>query len=186
MGHLGAIWGELGAILGPFWAILGHLGAILGPSWAILGHFGASWGHLGAILGPSWAIERLLGAILKSLGAFLGPFWGPPEALLGPSWGHLGAVMGVFGNSKSREGQEHQETPRRWTNSAKIARRLGESTIFKGAGEHVEAFLRLSWAIFGPFWGHLGAVLQPSWAISEQRRSQRPQISIFLRFWTLL
>ena len=49
MGHLGAILGHHGAILGPSWghleASLGHLGAILGPS-------GASWGRIEAILGP--------------------------------------------------------------------------------------------------------------------------------------
>ena len=91
---------------------------------------------------------------------------------MGSSWG----CHGRFDNSKSREGQELQETPRRLTNSAKIARRLGESTIFKGPGEHVEAFLRLSWAIFGPFWGHLGPSrghLWQSWSQNEVKLALR-------------
>ena len=51
-GRFEAIFGTLGAILGPFWnqlgASWGHLGAILGPLGAILGPF---WGNLGATFG---------------------------------------------------------------------------------------------------------------------------------------
>ena len=56
-----AVWGHLGAILGPSWGHVGpswgHLGEILGYlglPWTILDHLGPSWGHLGAILEPSW------------------------------------------------------------------------------------------------------------------------------------
>jgi hypothetical protein len=108
----GAILDCLVAIVGPCWAgpswghlgaILGHLGVIVGSSWghleAIMGHLGLYWGHLGAISGPSWAI---LGPSLGHLGAILGP----SRAIERPSWavlmpfsailGHLDAISGAF------------------------------------------------------------------------------------------
>ena len=41
MGHVGAIWADLGAVLGALGAILGDLEAILGLSGGVLGALGA-------------------------------------------------------------------------------------------------------------------------------------------------
>ena len=104
-----AVWGHLGAVLGPSWGHVGpswgHLGEILGYlglPWTILDHVGPSWGHLGAILEPSWV--------------HLVPFWlhfGSPfgskehpkqklkfktisDTILGPVWSHVGIIDHVW------------------------------------------------------------------------------------------
>ena len=88
---------------------------------------------------------------------------------MGPSWGHLEAFLGnlgaILGHCKALQGQERRTAERnriRQANLAKIARRLGESTIFEGPGDHVEAFLGPSWVIVGL----LGAILRHRGAIS--------------------
>ena len=77
-----AIWGHLGAVMGPSLAILGRLGAHL---WAMLGRFGAILGHLWAVLGPSWGRS-------------------------GPSWCHLGAIFryswALLGHLRPSRGHE--------------------------------------------------------------------------------
>ena len=50
-------------------------------------------------------------------------------------------------------------------NSSKIARHLGESTVFHVQGRHFEAFLGQFWGILGSSWA-LGAVLGPSVGLS--------------------
>ena len=71
LGHFGAFWGILGAVLGHFWGqfwgiwgswvsssffsfsflvVSGRLGHF-GACWGIFGHFGAFWGHFVAFLG---------------------------------------------------------------------------------------------------------------------------------------
>ena len=67
----------------PQMAVWGHLGAVLGPSW---GHVGPGW----AILGPSWGNLGLPWATLDHLG----PSW----AILEPSWSHLGSIWFHFGS----------------------------------------------------------------------------------------
>ena len=122
-----------------------------------------------------------LGVCLDPLGAILGPSW----ASLGPSSGHHGAASGhpkailksILASKRHRSRGKTRKGQQR-TSSAKIARRLGESTIFKVPKSLVKAFLGKilgilcsSWAlgaIFEPSSGLLGpswGILRPSWRI---------------------
>jgi hypothetical protein len=84
-GHIEAILGQFGALLGHIWGHIGQLEASLGPAWAILG-------HLGAILGPSGPSSGPYGEHRGAIFAHLGPSWGHLGANVGPTWGYMGAI----------------------------------------------------------------------------------------------
>ena len=115
----------------------------MGSARAFLDPFWANLGSVWAILGQSWVS-------LEPFWSHLGASSGHPRAILKPSWATKG---------QERRGKQTEE--QRLANSAKIARRLGESTIFHVQGRHVEAFLGQFWGILGSSWA-FGAVLGPS------------------------
>ena len=144
---MGPYWGHLGAVWEPF---RGHLGprnfppnssqtcclrgcGPLGPSWAILGPFGVSLGPLGAILEP------------------LGASWGHLVAGSGRLVRPLGGDFRLVGALDLAPKQDHTMTR---TNSAKCARRRGESAVFEPPRSRVDG-------LSGPFGGHFGATLAP-------------------------
>ena len=115
----------------------------MGSARAFLDPFWANLGSVWAILGQSWVS-------LEPFWSHLGASSGHPRAILKPSWAAKG---------QGRRGKQREE--QRLANSAKIARRPGESTVFHVLGRHVEAFLGQFWGILGSSWA-LGAVLGPS------------------------
>ena len=115
----------------------------MGSARAFLDPFWANLGSVWAILGQSWVS-------LEPFWSHLGASSGHPRAILKPSWAAKG---------QGRRGKQREE--QRLANSTKIARRLGESTVFHVQGRHVEAFLGQFWGILGSSWA-LGAVLGPS------------------------
>ena len=116
----------------------------MGSARAFLDPFWANLGSVWAILGQSWVS-------LEPFWSHLGASSGHPRAILKPSWAAKG---------QGRRGKQREE--QRLANSAKIARRLGESTVFHVLGRHVEAFLGQFWGILGSSWAHLG-LLERSW-----------------------
>ena len=82
MGHVGAIWADLGAVLGALGAILGDLEAILGLSGGVLGALGAI---LDAIDDDKMFKSEKV-ALQEPLGAVLGRSWGILEAILGSKY----------------------------------------------------------------------------------------------------
>ena len=119
----------------------------MGSARAFLDPFWANLGSVWAILGQSWVS-------LEPFWSHLGASSGHPRAILKPSWAAKG---------QGRRGKQREE--QRLANSAKIARRLGESTVFHVQGRHVEAFLGQFGGILGSSWA-LGAVLRPSVGLS--------------------
>ena len=67
--------------------------------------------------------------------------------------------------AKRQERRGKQTEEQSLANSSKIARHLGESTVFHVQGRHFEAFLGQFWGILGSSWA-LGAVLGPSVGLS--------------------
>ena len=148
----------------------------MGSARAFLDPFWANLGSVWAILGQSWVS-------LEPFWSHLGASSGHPRAILKPSWAAKG---------QGRRGKQREE--QRLANSAKIARRLGESTVFHVLGRHVEAFLGQFWGILGSSWA-LGAVLGPSvgllglsWGIlGPTSGAWGPEVAFVLVFtWFLL
>ena len=130
-------------------------------------------------MGSACAFLDNFRANLRSVSAFLGPFWdhiGLPWSHLGAILGHHRAILKPFWASKGLGKRRKTREDQRRANSAKIARRLGESSIFDVPGSPVEAFLGQVWGILGSScplganlmpssgflersWGHLGAPL---------------------------
>ena len=135
--------------------ILDHFGAITGPRLAILEPF---WGHLGAIFGhlgtntnrkpERQQIDTPRPPFPRADRSHSLPCW----AILGQTWGNVWAILeprrAKLFFSKPSRGYLWLIRTRR-NDSAKLARRLGES-----------AFSRVREAILGPSWGNLG----PFWA----------------------
>ena len=119
-------------------------------------------------------------------------------AIFGPSWGHLGAledILGTYGSHLGATLGHHWQSWERRGDSAKLARRLHERTIFDYPGGHLGAIWKPSWGHLGPFWtslkpswailgfiqglscilepswSHLGAISRPSWSLARLRRS---------------
>ena len=162
---MGAFWGLLGASYSRGLEVLFRvppLGPLLGRSWGRLGHVGPIVRRLGAllevswaVLGASWAVLGASGAVLKPSWAVLGPSWGP----LMPPRGDLGGLLGRRGASGSRNG-----------GNARILQKPKENRCFSPLGAFLGrlselcwgllgsslAICWLSWAHFGPAWGHLG------------------------------
>ena len=90
-------------------------------------------------------------------GGRVGTFWprlGPSWVVLGPLWASLGASWSVLGPSWG-------SVEASWSHLGTILGRLGFSCAVLG---------RLG-AVWEPFWGPLGALLEQSWAVVGRRRS---------------
>ena len=149
-----------------------------------------------AYIGASCAQSDHIRANMWSVWTLLGPFWD----FLGPSWGHLGAdsshpeaILGpiLAVKEQGRIGKNRQEQRR--PNSAKMARRLGESTIFDVPRSPVEAFLGQFWSILGSSWafkavlGPFSGFLEASWSHVGAFCAQSDHIRANLwSVWTLL
>ena len=93
-------------------------------------------------LGPSWGY----------LGTVLGPSWGHLGVILGASWGHLGAILGPAGGHLGPSWRR-PEAKNHWKNMCFL---LCRGILAK------MGILPTSWAILGPSWGRLVAILGPS------------------------
>ena len=151
--------------MGPSWS---HFGLARSPHercWRLLGSMlplvitlEPSWGHLGAnttkFLFNSYSLSFQFLVNFYFMSTCGRRTWGGFGAILGPSWGHLWPSW------------------KRRSDSAKIARRLGESAFFEGWGGNLGAILGQPWAILGQLEGIIGdvggisglsCILEPSW-----------------------
>ena len=152
--QFGAILGHLGLILGPSWAILSPSWASVGP---LLGHLGQSWGRLGATLGRLRLIWKASWANFCHLRAHF--------SLIGRSgriWGHLGPLLGLLGPNV---GLPMDLRACKNLGFCMVFAHFCFSTVYSLSRPFCFHFRRLgtslgpSWAILGPFWGHLGRTL---------------------------